>query len=114
MDLTREELIVLAASARVIMMADGEISEGEIEIIEGFAGKLGLTDEDWQGLWDEAVRTLPSTKAVAAAAALQRTEAREIVYELLHELATDGTIVDSEWDILEWLDETWMSEPPSV
>lgn len=113
MGLTREELVALAASARVMMMADGEISEGEIEIMGGFAAQLGLTEEAWEQLWDEAVRTLPSARAVAAAAALQRTEAREIVYEMLYVLATDGSIVDAEWDILEWLDETWMSEPAS-
>ncbi len=109
--LTHTEMVALAASARVMMMADGEISRGEMDRVARFAAGLGLTAEQWSAIWDEAVRTLPTAKAIAAAAALQRTEAREVVYEMLYELATDGSIADPEWDILEWLDDAWMSSP---
>jgi hypothetical protein len=111
--LTRPEMVALAASARVMMMADGQISPGEMDIVARFGAELGLTEAQWSDVWDEGVRTLPTAKAIAAAAALQRDEAREVVYELLYGLATDGTIVDPEWDILEWLDEAWMSAPDS-
>ena len=108
--LRRDELVALAASARVMMLADGEVSEGELQIISSFAGKLGLTEDEWEDIWDEGVRTLPNQAAIEAAARIQRPGAREVVYEMLYVLATDGTIVDAEWDILEWLDETWMAE----
>ncbi|MCA9608913.1 MAG: TerB family tellurite resistance protein [Myxococcales bacterium] len=109
--LTHHEMVALAGSARLMMMADGEISEGELEIAASFAGRLGLTVEQWGAIWEEAIHTLPDDEAVTeAVGALTRPVAREIAYELLYELATDGTIVDPEWDILEWLDEHWRYE----
>lgn len=108
--LTREELIALAASARVMMMADGSITEGESDIVARFAPRLELTNEDWSGVWDEAQRRLPTIETVqTAVGSLRRREARELVYELLYELATDGSISDPEWDLLEWLDATWLA-----
>jgi len=106
--LNHQEMVALAGSARLMMVADGEISEGELQIAASFAAKLGLTDLQWSQIWDEAIRTLPDDESVTeAVGALTRPAARELSYELLYELATDGTIVDPEWDLLEWLDETW-------
>ncbi len=109
--LSHEEMVALAGSARVLMEADGRVSQAEADRVADFARELGISKSQWMAVWDEAVRTLPSTKAVEAAAAVQRAEAREVVYELLYKLAMEGTIVDAEWDLLEWLDETWMAAP---
>ena len=106
--LNHRELVALAGSVRLMMVADGEISEGEMQIAASFAARLGLTDEQWTTIWDEAIRALPDEDSVTeAVGALARPAAREIAYEMLHELATDGTIVDPEWDLLEWVDATW-------
>jgi len=106
--LTWREMVALAGSARVMMMADGEISAGELQIAESFATRLGVDEEQWGKIWAEAIRTLPDDESVEeAVGALDRPVAREVAYELLYELATDGSIVDPEWDLLEWLDETW-------
>lgn len=109
--LTHHEMVALAGSARLMMMADGEITDGELKIAASFAGRLGLTEEQWGAIWEEAIHTLPDASAVTeAVGALTRPIAREVAYELLYELATDGTILDPEWDILEWLDEHWRYE----
>ena len=105
--LTHEELVALAGSARVMVFADGELSEGEVAIIERMGEALGLDDIRWRAIWQEARETFADRSALEAAAAVARPEAQEIIYEQLYVLATDGTIVDAEWDILEWLDETW-------
>lgn len=107
--LTREEMIVLAAAVREMIKADGTISDGEADAAADLARRLGLDARSWDSIWSEAMRTLPNVDAVIHAAArdLSRSDAREVVYELLYEIATDGSIVDSEWDLLEWLDETW-------
>jgi hypothetical protein len=107
MQLTQEELLALAASARVLMGADGELSEGETELARNMGAELGVDDVRWERLWDEAIRTIPDRAALNAVAEVTRTSARELIYERLYVLATDGTIVDPEWDILEWLDEVW-------
>lgn len=109
--LTHAEMIALAGSARLMMIADGEVSEGELRIVSSFAARLGLTEQEWQTIWNQAIHTLPDDESVTAAVgALTRPVAREIAYELLYELATDGSIVDPEWDLLEWLDEHWRLE----
>jgi len=110
--LTRQELVVLAAAVREMMRADGKISEGEADIAADLARRLELAEPEWEAIWQEASRTLPNVKATMEAAAreLSRPGTRELVYELLYELATDGSIVDSEWDLLEWLDEAWRFE----
>lgn len=107
MRLTHDELLALAASARVLMLADGEISEGETELARNMGAELGVDDLRWERLWDEAIRTIPGREALSRAASVARPQAREAIYEQLYVLATDGTIVDPEWDILEWLDEVW-------
>jgi uncharacterized tellurite resistance protein B-like protein len=108
-ELTREELIVLAAAVREMIKADGVVSDSEADAAAALARRLGLDSKTWAALWADAQRELPNVDAVVHAAArdLTRANAREIVYELLYEIATDGSIVDSEWDLLEWLDETW-------
>ena len=107
MPLTKPELLALAASARTMMTADGAITEGEFDIVSRFAPRLGLTNAKWEAVWDEAVRTIPATRAMEAAVQVTRREAREQIYALLYELATDGAIADPEWDLLEWLDRNW-------
>lgn len=107
MQLTHDELLALAASARVLMEADGEISEGETELARNMGAELGVDDLRWERLWDEAIRTIPDREALTRVASVTRPVAREQIYEQLYVLATDGTIVDPEWDILEWLDEVW-------
>lgn len=108
-NLTRDELIVLAAAVREMIKADGVVSDSEADAAAALARRLGLDTKTWSVLWADAQRELPNVDAVVHAAArdLKRAAARELVYELLYEIATDGSIVDSEWDLLEWLDETW-------
>ncbi|MBW2460656.1 MAG: TerB family tellurite resistance protein [Deltaproteobacteria bacterium] len=106
--LTRSEMVVLAGAIREMMKADGSVSHAEVETAVAVADKLALPAEEWDAIWEEAARKLPTAEAVKAGAAeLYRQEAREVVYEILHEVATHDEIVDSEWDLLEWLDETW-------
>lgn len=106
--LTTSEMIVLAGAVREMMKADGTVTDAELQTAGSLAPRLGLPAEQWESLWSQAMRDLPNFDAVkAAAGALHRQEARELVYEILHEVATHDEIVDSEWDLLEWLDEMW-------
>lgn len=101
-------MIVLAGAVRQMMKADRSVSVAEIETADALATRLALSHEAWNSIWDQAARDLPDAEAVEAAAAkLHRREARELLYEILHEVATHDEIVDSEWDILEWLDDMW-------
>ena len=109
--LTDEELLALAASARLMMRVDGELSEAELDYLEPLGASVGLSGDRWRRLWDQAIRRLPDTRALRAAAAVTRPEAREVIYEHLYRLADRDGLTDAEWDVLEWLDETWY--PPA-
>jgi hypothetical protein len=112
--LNPDELIVLAGALREMMRADGVVSESELKKVDSIARRLGIGEQEWSSYWDAAIRTLPNLDAVLSRARdLERAEAREAVYELLYEIAQDETIVDAEWDILEWLDEAWRFENKS-
>lgn len=101
-------MVVLAGVLREMIRIDGDVSEAELESAVSVAERLGLTTTEWDAIWSDAVRQLPNVDAVKeAAGGLHRDEARELVYEVLHEVATHDEIVDSEWDLLEWLDEMW-------
>jgi uncharacterized tellurite resistance protein B-like protein len=111
--LNPDELVVLAGALREMMKADGVVSDGELKKVASIARRLGIGEREWAGYWDTAIRTLPNLDAVMTRARdLERAEAREALYELLYEIAQDETIVDAEWDILEWLDEAWRSKRP--
>jgi hypothetical protein len=107
-ELTRDELVVLAGAVREMMKADGIVTSGEIHAAGKLPERLGLDETGWMSIWDYSVRALPNLDAVMDAAGdLRRVDAREVIYELLYEIAQDGSIVDAEWDMLEWLDEAW-------
>ena len=106
-----DELVVLAGALRLMMVADGAITQEEIDASSAIGTKLGLTNEQWDEIWDEAARELPTQDAVMEAAiAIERPAAREVIYEQLYEMAGSDAFDDSEWDILEVLDEEWMSQ----
>ncbi|MAQ16920.1 MAG: hypothetical protein CMN30_19265 [Sandaracinus sp.] len=107
--LTHDELLALAASARLMMRVDGELTEGELAYAERMGAELGLDRATWTAVWDEAVRRHPDRRALQRAADLARPEAQDIVYEHLYRLAERDDLVDAEWDVLEWLDATWKS-----
>ena len=111
-ELTRDELLVLAATLRVMMMADAKVTSEEVRAAADIGRKLGLGEAEWEALWNEGTRAYPNADAVRKGAGqLKRVAAREAVYELLYELADADSIADEEWDILEWLDETWLADP---
>lgn len=109
-DLSNAELIVLAGLLRLMMMADHVVTSEELSSVDRIGRTLGLTDEGWSEIWEQAAEELSDVDDVrTAAASLARPAAREAVYEMLYKLADSDSIADAEWDLLEWLDETWLS-----
>lgn len=104
----RDELLVLAGLVRVMLTADGRLSHRELEHADELPRHLDLAADEWQRLWEEATRALPNATRVREAAARLRPEVRDAVYERLYHLADADGLDDAEWDLLEWLDETWL------
>ena len=109
-DLAREELVVLAGALRLMMMADQRVTAEELSSIEEIGWQLGLSGPQWDEIWEAASQQLRGAEAVRdAAGALSREAAREAIYEMLYRLADSDSIADEEWDLLEWLDQTWLA-----
>ena len=109
-DLSCDELRVLAGMLRIMMMADSRVTSEELHAVARIGTRLGLTEEAWDAIWEEAAETLPSADAVLeAASTLSRVGAREAVYEQLYRLADADHISEEEWDLLEWIDEVWLA-----
>jgi uncharacterized tellurite resistance protein B-like protein len=106
---SRDELLVLAGLVRVMLTADGRLSQRELEHADELPRHLDLSADEWRRLWEEATRTLPNATQVREAAAHLRPEVRDAVYERLYHLADADGLDDAEWDLLEWLDETWLA-----
>lgn len=103
------DLIVLAGLLRLMLGADGRLSERELEHADDLPRRLGIGPEEWRSHWDRAARELPNAQAVREAAAALRGDLRDSVYEILYRLAEADGIDDSEWDLLEWLDRHWLA-----
>jgi hypothetical protein len=110
--LTRDEVVLLAAGLRLMMMADGELSPEENEFVTRLGTRLGYSAHGWDLVWTDATRTYPSGDRVRdALSAVEQPRTREALYFYLYQLAEEDSIVDAEWDLLEWLDETWYNRP---
>lgn len=107
---TPADLLVLAALLRVMVSADGKLSERELTHADDLPRRLGLGPDEWRAIWDRAARELPNAAAVREAAASLRADVRDAVYELLYRLAESDGLSDPEWDLLEWLDQRWLTQ----
>ncbi|MEM1413377.1 MAG: TerB family tellurite resistance protein [Myxococcota bacterium] len=106
--LNPEELLVLAALLRWIVMADGVLSDAELEALAAVPHRVGMPEDRWLALSTRALRVYPNAQvAEEAAVGLRRRPARELVYELLYDLARSDGFDDAEWDVLERLSESW-------
>ena len=106
--LTQEELRILAALLRWVVTADGVLSDAELEALATVPHRIGVTERRWIVIASEAVEVYPNAGlAEAAALGMARRPARELVYELLYDLARSDGFDDAEWDVLERLSEGW-------
>ncbi len=129
--LTREELMALAGLLRVIVLADREVDGYELDALERVGGRVAVAGpagdpyraaapeamgpDAFRALFGEASRALPDAASVkAAAAAVERTEAREVIFALVFEVAAANGIVPEEQLVIDWLEQRWDLHPKPV
>ncbi|MEO0324101.1 MAG: TerB family tellurite resistance protein [Myxococcota bacterium] len=106
--LHHDELRILAALLRWVVMADGVLTDAELEALAAVPHRIGVTEPRWRVVSSEAVEVHPNARAAEEAAlSMARRPARELVYELLYDLARSDGFDDAEWDVLERLSEGW-------
>lgn len=133
--LTGAEMMLLAGLVRKLVRMDGRFTEAERDGIARIAETIAEDDAVDAGtphragakapqpigapaLFDkieQASETYPDDPTLRAAAlALTRQEAREIIHALLFDVAASDAIGKGEADLLEWLEEKWELEASDV
>lgn len=104
-ELEHPERVALFAMLGLIMRVDGEVAADETELLERIAGDLG--DEDFRRAASEAAQFPDADAILKAAARVQRVEARELIFELLYEMAERESITPAEAEVLDRLASSW-------
>ena len=104
-ELEHHEQVALLALLGLMARLDGQASGDELELLNRIVGELG--QEAFESAAREAAQ-LPDAEAILMTAGeVTRPEAREVLFELLFDMAVLESIVEREAKVLDWLAETW-------
>jgi hypothetical protein len=109
-DLDRDERLALVALMRGIVLADGDVSDAEAEILPGLAEAIGRPayDEAWKA-FDQRFTDEEALKTFLQGIA--RQEARDLIYRTLSGLASVDGVSPTERHHLKWLEGAWGVKP---
>lgn len=110
-ELTHEERLALVGLMKAVIQADRIYSDEESEELRKVAKLFGK--EQFQQTVAEArelFRTLSDIKDYAVR--VERPEARELMFELLDDLAQQDDLVQEERELLGWLSRQWEIDSP--
>ncbi len=105
MELTFDEQVVLLALLGLMARLDGQVSGDEVELLRRVMSEL--SPDQIEKLAGESARFADADAILAAAGKVTRQEAREVVFELLYDMATRETIADGEMELLQRLARNW-------
>jgi hypothetical protein len=104
-ELEMHEQVALVALLGLLARLDSQASSGELELLKRVASEIGL--DRFEQVANEAAE-LPDGQAILdAAVTVTRPEAREIIYELVYDMAINETVVEEEDKLLEHLATVW-------
>lgn len=104
-ELEHHEQVVLLSLLGLMARLDLNASADEVDLLHRVTDELG--EERLQSVLDDARQLQDQHAIMAAAANVIRPEAREVVYELLYDMAIMETIVKAEGDLLDQLADLW-------
>jgi hypothetical protein len=104
--LTDEEQLAFGALMRLMVSIDGEISADERALLEDQAAELG-EDAFWDMIDRAAEEASGPEQARSLAERVMRQPVRDLVFGLLYEASTAGTITDREMALLDELRTLW-------
>ncbi len=104
-ELTPDERILLVGMVRKVASADNTFSDQEKDQMVRLAAEMG---EDAFKEASLAGQKLSSAKArEAAALAVTRPEARELIFTTLQDLAVSDEVAPEEMELINWLADLW-------
>jgi hypothetical protein len=112
-ELDQDERLALVALMRGIVLADGDVSDAEAEILPGLAEAIGRTayDEAWKA-FDQRFTDEDGLKTFLRG--ITRQEARELIYQTLTTLASTDGVSPTERHHLKWLEGAWGVKPAAA
>lgn len=106
-DLSAEEQLALGGLLRLVIRADGAFTEEEEQRVHEIGDDLGGRDALWKAISDSAQAFPEDADIRAAAAAVSRAEARELILGVLTGVAAADTIAPSEAGLIDGLRASW-------
>lgn len=104
-DLSQPEQVVLLALVGLMARIDGSVSGEELELLERIADQIG--EERFAAARDAAAGLVDNAAILQAASSVERPEAREVIFELVYDIAMRDTIAESEAALLQELAVLW-------
>ena len=104
-DLSQPEQVVLLALVGLMARMDGNVSQDELELLERIADELG--EPRFGAARDAAAALVDNAAILRAAGQVEREEAREVIFELVYDIAVRDTIAESEAALLNELAVLW-------
>ena len=96
---------------KLIIQADEGLSEGESQVLQHIADGVGA--EAWRETKKVAMEQLKTASDIRRQAErVTRQEARQLIYDLVFDMAVPDAVVDAERQELDWLAKLW--ELPGV
>jgi hypothetical protein len=104
-ELTKPEKVALLALLGLMARLDGQVFDDEINMLKRVASEIG--PEDFEQCAAEAARLPDNESILETAKVVTRQDAREVIYELLFDMAVREAIAERESELLDWLAKTW-------
>ena len=108
--LSESEQVVLLSLVGLLARVDGRLSQTEMSTLEQL--RRAITEERFGHVRDAAAALEDGAAIMKAAQGIERTEAREVIFGVLYEMAIPDTIAPAEVEILEELAKLWGLESP--
>jgi hypothetical protein len=107
-DLNQDERTALVGLMKLTVMADGNVSEEELEYVEDLVEAFG--EEGYQATLDafeKRFSDVDSFKRFLKTLGVGRQDARELIFGTVLETAGTEAIEGGEAELLDWLGRTW-------
>jgi hypothetical protein len=105
-DLNQDERTALVGLMKLIVMADGNVSEEELEEVEEIVDAFG--EDNYQQTLDAFEKRFQDAKSFQAfLRTIGREEARDLIFATVLESADTEGIEGEEADLLDWLAKAW-------
>src|SRR4029079_16072899 len=100
-ELEHHEKVALLALLGLMARLDGQVSGDEVNLLERVGNEIGTAD--FESAAREAAELPDNEAIIQAAERVKRQEAREVIYELLFDMAVRESIAERESELLDRL-----------